>query len=293
MSNTLTRVLVAIIAIPVILFLVHQGGWWFTAFVEFLAVFALKEYYDMSRAKGFQPQAMAGLVAGAIFPVLLHSAIRSGNAGITALAVLAFFMALVLWVLGAELWRAKSDPIINTAVTVFGVVYVALGIGSLIGVRNLFHAPWLSAFPDPNIVLDYRGEVLVFLMFGAIWMCDSVAYFVGKAFGKHKIAPRVSPNKSWEGGIAGLLGSAAAFGVLSQFVLPIIPLEHAIVLGILIGIVGQVGDFAESLLKRDAGIKDSSAIIPGHGGLLDRFDSILFAAPVVFMYISILFLLRG
>lgn len=288
MSNTVVRILVAVVAIPVILFLVYQGGWWFSAFVELLAILALKEYYDMSQAKGQAPQRLSGLLAGALFPAMLHVAIVGGNASIVAFFLLAFFMVFALWVLGFELWRGRPEPIVNTAVTVFGVVYVALGIGSLIGVRNLFYAPWLP--PAANTANEH-GMWLVFLMFAAIWMCDSVAYFVGRAIGRHKIAPRVSPNKSWEGGIAGLVGSAATFAIGAAFLLPDIAAPHAVVLGVLIGVVGQIGDFAESLLKRDAGIKDSSAIIPGHGGLLDRFDSILFAAPVVFVYINIVLIL--
>ena len=262
MSNTWIRVIVAVVAIPVILWLVVQGDWWFTVFVELVAILGLKEYYDMARAKGIQPQIGAGQIAGAVFPILLYVVIREGSGPLVSLGVSAFFLVFVLWVLGAELWRAKPDPIVNTAVTIFGVTYVALCFGSLIGMRNLFYAPWMPELAGEQA--DYQGRALVFLMFGAIWICDSAAYFVGKAFGKHKIAPRVSPNKSWEGGIAGLIGSAATFGGLAAFFLPALPVEHGFIIGVLIGIVGQIGDFAESLLKRDAGIKDSSAIIPGH-----------------------------
>ena len=107
------------------------------------------------------------------------------------------------------------------------------------------------------------------------------------SIGKHKIFPRVSPKKSWEGTIAGVLISPLSMWLALQLFLPEFPQTHAVVLGAIIGVVGPVGDFAESLLKRDASIKDSSALIPGHGGVLDRFDSIMFVAPVVWLYLKV------
>lgn len=288
MNNTLVRVLVAVVAIPVIVWLVFQGGWPFTLFVECLALLGLYEYYTMARAKGFAPNVVVGFASAAVLPVLLHFLLL----GETSVGVLFAFPALalgaVLCTLTSELWRTTTTPFANTAITLFGVLYTALGFGTLIGVRALFLASWHATNSNPQA--NTWGIALLLTMFVAVWMCDSVAYFVGRAFGKHKIAPAISPKKSWEGGIAGLIGASAVFVIAALWFLPILPIAHAIVLGVLVGIVGQVGDFAESWLKRDAGVKDSSQLIPGHGGILDRFDSMLFVAPTVFLYVSFLLL---
>ena len=117
---------------------------------------------------------------------------------------------------------------------------------------------------------------------------DTVAYFCGRAFGKHKLYPAVSPAKSWEGAAGGVLGSCiATVGVGSLWLLPDLPIAHAIPLGIVGSVAGQTGDLVESMLKRTFGVKDSSKILPGHGGLLDRIDALLFVAPVVYYYVAL------
>jgi phosphatidate cytidylyltransferase len=118
-------------------------------------------------------------------------------------------------------------------------------------------------------------------LFVSVWLADTAAYFVGLSFGKHKLFPRISPKKSWEGAIGGVVGSTAAFVGMSKLLLPGVPLNMAVGCGVVIGIIGPIGDLAESLLKRDAVVKDSGGILPGHGGVFDRFDSMLFAAPAV------------
>ena len=123
----------------------------------------------------------------------------------------------------------------------------------------------------------------------SIWACDTAAYFIGSAIGKHKLFPRVSPNKSWEGSIAGFIFAVAAFYVSKILMLDFINLTDAIILGVIVGTVGQLGDLIESLLKRDAEVKDSSSLIPGHGGVFDRFDSLLLTAPIVYIYMTLFF----
>jgi phosphatidate cytidylyltransferase len=119
-------------------------------------------------------------------------------------------------------------------------------------------------------------------------VCDSSAYFFGKAYGKHKLYPEVSPKKSWEGAIAGLIGAIVSFTLLNYFFIPQFPILYSLIAGVLIGITGQIGDLAESQLKRDAGIKDSSDLLPGHGGILDRFDSALFVFPVLTIFLFVI-----
>jgi phosphatidate cytidylyltransferase len=119
-----------------------------------------------------------------------------------------------------------------------------------------------------------------------IWVCDSAAYYIGSAFGKHKLFPRVSPNKSWEGAIAGFIFAVVTAVAAKYLLLDYLRTDQAVILGIIVGIFGQLGDLFESLLKRDAGVKDSSNLIPGHGGVLDRFDSLLVVSPLVYLYLD-------
>ncbi|MEP7219062.1 MAG: phosphatidate cytidylyltransferase, partial [Bacteroidota bacterium] len=126
----------------------------------------------------------------------------------------------------------------------------------------------------------------------AIWTCDSFAYYAGRSFGKHKLFERVSPKKTWEGAVAGAIGGVAAMIGMQQWFLPYLTVGDAVVIGFIAGVFGQLGDLAESHMKRDAGVKDSSQIIPGHGGIFDRFDSLLFVAPLVYIYLNFIVLTR-
>ena len=125
---------------------------------------------------------------------------------------------------------------------------------------------------------------MIISIFVSIWICDSAAYFIGSAYGLHKLMPRVSPKKSWEGAIAGFVFAVIGMIAARELVLEFLELRDAIAIGLIVGAFGQIGDLVESLLKRDNHVKDSSSIIPGHGGILDRFDSLLFTAPIVYLY---------
>jgi phosphatidate cytidylyltransferase len=130
------------------------------------------------------------------------------------------------------------------------------------------------------------GGWTVLAIFISIWVCDSAAYFAGRAFGRHTLFERVSPKKTWEGAIAGFVGAIAAFVLMKELALPYLTFGQSLVCGVIVGVFGQLGDLVESLLKRDAGVKDSSSLIPGHGGVLDRFDSIMFVSPLLFLYLD-------
>jgi phosphatidate cytidylyltransferase len=161
-------------------------------------------------------------------------------------------------------------------------------MGSMFGIHEYFTIKNTSL--DHFDILPPGYFILALLV--SIWVGDSAAYFVGKSFGKHKISLRISPGKSWEGAVACLLATigvwvTAPAGIYGIFRLSSLPLHHCLAIGIIVGVIGQFGDFGKSLLKREAGMKDSSNLIPGHGGVLDRLDSILFAAPMVLLYLLI------
>lgn len=310
LSNLTIRVLVAVVAIPLILLLVLAGGFLFSAFVAALSTLALRELYLLSRAKGAMPQMATGLGFGLLLnAVFVFDRIRFSVAGLLdrfgqSVAtpsmpqfLLIVMLSLVPVTLAIELFRGKPGPLINTATTVFGAVSVALMFGSLIGIRELFvpgdfpvyahfSVPGPSVPEDVIVTIDRWGAYTVIAVFASIWLCDSAAYFTGRAVGRHKLFERVSPNKTWEGALAGFAAAVVAFLVARWLLLPYLTFTQALVCGVIVGVFGQIGDLAESLLKRDAGVKDSSSLIPGHGGLLDRFDSLLFVSPLFYCYLD-------
>lgn len=310
MSNLTTRILVAIVAIPIILLLTMTGGSYFFGFIAVVSALALYEYYKLLKRKGAEPQVILGIAMGLcvnavfIFAKLQYAVVGLlADAGISVpsptmsqafLIILLIFVPLMMLV---ELFRNKPSASVNVAATLFGVGYVSLFFGALIGLRELFipadFPMYLHfdvhgiAIPEVIVSEVYEwGGYTIIALFASIWMCDSAAYFAGTWFGKHKIFERVSPKKTWEGAIAGFVFAVLTFVIAKETVLPYMSLTNAIVCGAIVGIFGQLGDMVESLLKRDAGVKDSSTLIPGHGGVLDRFDSLLFVSPLLFVYLD-------
>jgi phosphatidate cytidylyltransferase len=196
--------------------------------------------------------------------------------------IMGAFVLGTLATLVSELWRDRENAILNTSVTVMGVAYVSVSMAALM----IMHAMPVSAIGNVTS-FGAHGAALVLATFVSVWSADTVAYFVGLAIGKHKLFPRVSPKKSWEGAIGGGLGATAAFMAMSSWMMPSYPMPLAAIAGLVVGIAGPIGDLMESLLKRDAAIKDSSTVIPGHGGVLDRFDSMLLVAPIMLAYMLI------
>ncbi len=188
--------------------------------------------------------------------------------------LLLFFLISTLLLL-AFMYLFKLGPldqlIFRLGWQVMGLIYLPLLLGHLVLLRQL---------PD--------GRGWVFLVLFAVMACDSLAYFVGSSFGKHKLYPAVSPKKSVEGGLGGLVGSCLGVWLAKVLFLPALSVEHVILVGLLIGVVGQIGDLFESLLKRACGVKDSGGIFPGHGGILDRLDSLLFAFPLAYYLARVL-----
>lgn len=168
----------------------------------------------------------------------------------------------------------KNRSLERVAFTFFGVFFIPWTLVHLINIRDI----------------QGTGEYLTLFLIITVWVCDSAAYFVGSKLGRHKLNPEVSPKKSWEGAIGGtLFAILAAVGLRALFLPAVLTPLNAAVLGLLIAVVGQISDLSESIIKRSTGVKDSSNLLPGHGGFLDRFDSYLLLAPV--FYYSVLFFL--
>lgn len=288
LSNLTQRIMVAAIGIPLVVYIVLFKPIALIGLCVILGLITVHEFYGLAKAKGFVPLSALGLtVAGAIILTFAHS--RLGvNLPTTDLLSVVLCIGVPL-ILAGELFRGYPNPTIQTSVTLTGALYGGIGLGSFYGVREYFFQSEALRYSMSALDLALMAGCFIVTMLASIWICDTAAFGFGSMLGKTKIAPRVSPNKSYEGAIAGVI-----FAILTWFAawawvpyLHTISIRTCIVMGLIAGIVGQLGDFAESQFKRDVGVKDSSALIPGHGGMLDRLDSILFVSPIAYVYVHL------
>jgi phosphatidate cytidylyltransferase len=273
------RILTAIVGLPILLYTVwSQSPYFFVALTTFAALLALTEFYALAEKVGCKPQVILRYGGyGAALVVLSSFLFEEPSLAVGAM------IALSIVSLAAALGSPEQIKLslISVSSTVFGVIYVALLPGCLIGVRVL---------PDVvgRLTAPHLASKLLTMFFAMVMLTDTGAYYVGRSIGRHKLAPRISPGKTIEGAIGGF-ATAVLTGFLCKFVFfHEIPIVHALALGAAIGSVGQIGDLAESMLKRGAGVKDSGNLLPGHGGMLDRVDSILFCAPILYYYARLL-----
>ncbi len=260
----------AVVFLPILYWLVRRGGPVFFAFVALEIALGLWEFYALMSAQGLRPYRWLGIGAGVAVAWFVY-------AGLPTHANL-FLTAFLVGVMALELLRPRERGVEPMSVTLFGVLYVGWLSAHLLYLREL----------PAGLGLPYAaGAALVFLVFLPTWACDTAAYLIGMAFGRRRLLPSVSPKKSVEGSLGGLVAAIAATALARVWFAPFLSLPHALALGVLIGIFAQVGDLAESLIKRVSRAKDSGEVIPGHGGVLDRFDSLYFTAPLVLYYVKL------
>lgn len=272
MTNLFTRIVVAIVAIPTILWIVWFGGVPLLIFTIIIASLGLWEYLKLVSSR-YQLQNTPGFILFSLgIPIVTYF---TGESGLLIGLITSFsILAVALLATG----RPQSSAIV-LALTLFGIFYTTGLTSFLILIHDL------KRIPEGSVLSG--GRWLIFL-FSIIWACDTMAYFIGKPFGKHKLSLQISPNKTAEGFGAGVLGGIIASIACQKTFLSSAPLIPVISLGILISLVGQLGDLLESALKRDCQVKDSSMIIPGHGGVLDRFDSLFFSLPFFYYYLKLI-----
>jgi phosphatidate cytidylyltransferase len=273
MNELTKRVLVALVGIPTILVLIFLGGWYFFLLICIISFVAQLEFYDMHIKNNFQPQRITGIIAG--FIVLLG--MQTGEWKILGIGLI----LVMMFILAFEMIRHHKNISINVGITMVGIVYIPLFLGTLIHTKSYVDA----AFND----VKYAGFKYIMMILITIWICDTFAYAFGILFGKHKLNEKVSPNKTIEGGVAGLFG--AIITIIAVKVFYILPIDwlSVVIIGLTVGVIGQMGDLVESWFKRNAGVKDSSSLLPGHGGMLDRFDSLLFLSPSLLILTVMLF----
>ena len=285
-SNLRLRVIWGVIGAVLLLGSVWFSPWTFGLFFAAVQAVMLWEFYRMMRVGGYAPATWIGVGASLVlflgtFWVVFHDFVSAQNEsnGFTAFfeaagAIvsidllwrgLAIILPLVLLVRELLVWPRYSQPFSNAATAVFGLMYVSVPMTLL----NVI------AYADGSY--DYRR---IFALLFLIWASDIGAYAAGKTFGKHKMAPSISPGKTWEGW-AGGFGLTLVVGWAIGFMLPDMPLAHRLVAAGVVAVFAPLGDLAESMLKRSVGVKDSGSIMPGHGGLLDRFDAFLLVLPVL------------
>lgn len=261
------RVLVAIFGAPLIIYLILKGGLPFVILVLFINLIAQFEFYKLTEHKGMLPLKILGLI-GTVF--ITFSFYKYGIEKLWIILIILFYLTLLI-----ELFRNKASATLNIASTTWGIFYPAVFFGFMILLREL----------PKELGVDYAlGGKWIILMLITIWICDTAAYFIGKAIGKHKLFPRVSPNKTVEGAVAGAVFSFITAYIFHLTYINSLSLFHCLAIALIVATFGQVGDLIESVFKRDAGEKDSSNLLPGHGGMLDRFDAPLFVAPLVYLY---------
>jgi phosphatidate cytidylyltransferase len=265
------RVASGLLFVPLLIALAWAGGLPFLVFACVQVVLGAREFYAMMRGKGLVPRARLGLACALALQWIAYRP-QASQADFLLTGALLLGLALAL--------RRADRPgqVESLGVTALGVLYVGWLSSHLVLLREL---PWLAG-------LDYeRGASFVLLAFFVTWSCDTGAYAVGRVWGRIRPWRRISPHKSIEGAVGGFACAAAAAFVARAWFAPYLRVVDAAALGVLVGVFAQVGDFVESLLKRDTRHADSSALIPGHGGVLDRFDSLYFAAPIVYYYLKI------
>jgi phosphatidate cytidylyltransferase len=295
MSETLTRVLTAAVLVPVVLYVIVEGGVVYLAVVTAFVVLGQREFYHLIEEKGARPLWGLGLAAGGALPVVAYAS----NEYYATLLMTAALLALMV----AQLRKRNiTESLASISGTFFGVFYVGWLMSHAIVLRN-FKGPAISQYgPEDIAALQLSPEAGIFFFIftlAVVINCDAGAYFAGRAYGRHKLAPQISPGKSVEGAIGGILWGTIA-GLICKLVFDSFwPSMSASLgwsavagFGVVLAIVGIVGDLVESLLKRDAQIKDAGSLLPGMGGVLDRIDAPLLAIPVMHYLLLGYFFLR-
>jgi phosphatidate cytidylyltransferase len=270
-QNLYTRTITGIFFTGLIIgsLLIHPFA--FTAVIFVMMIVGLLEFYHLAGSQEIFPQQVLGFIVGAITYIIV-ALIALGK--LSALYLASLPVLLLLFFI-AELYRTRPNSLLNITFSIFPIAYVSIPFAMLIFLMN------------PMVTGNQPHWHLIFSFFIILWSNDTFAYLVGITLGKHKLSEKISPKKTWEGLIGGII-----FGLLAAFILSVffkeLTLWQWLMASLVINIAGIFGDLAESMLKRHFHVKDSGNILPGHGGILDRFDAVIFAAPVLFCYLLLL-----
>jgi len=273
-KNLVQRIVVAAIAIPLVAGVVWLGGWVLAGVLAVLGVLGTREVYDFARRQGIEPLERTGWLAAAAIPVLAYWAKGSEIHWAEPALYLAAVWLMVVMTIAMGRRGPTARPLTAIAVTIFGALYASGLLSFLIAIRH------------GGVAVIRPGAYFMLTLFPLVitWICDTAAMATGSALGGPKLAPILSPKKTYSGAIGGTLGGIITALAIGKFVLNRQGWHFTdgqlLLFGLVVSMVGQIGDVAESLLKREVALKDSSSLIPGHGGVLDRLDSLYFVIPV-------------
>jgi phosphatidate cytidylyltransferase len=298
MAGELTkRVAVAAVGIPIAVFIIYLGGWALAALLAVISALGAAEFIRIARQREVFPVPALTIGGALAFPVIAMLFPTPAQAApwfwLLITAVLLLSVTAVIWTRGVN-----GRPLAASAATLLGMLLTGGTLCYAVFLReSLTHSPYRFGDGELNNLIagNWAGFAMVAFPLAITWINDTFAYFGGRRFGKHKLVPSVSPAKTREGAVAGLIGSVLTAVLYARFVFEgwlgmefgILP---AIIAGVLLSAAAVVGDLAESLLKREAGVKDSGTLLPGHGGVLDRFDALFFTLPIAYW---LLFLVLG
>lgn len=273
MSNFWARTITGLSMVFLILASLYLDRFFFAAIFLVVVILGLWEFYSITKSDECKPQRWTGTILGGIIYLIITGLFLFLQQNVLVIGISLVLILPILFIPGIlELFRKYDKPVINAAVTIFGMIYVAIPLALL----NMMNDPICGT-------VFHRFPAYLTGYFLLTWIYDTGAYLVGKNFGKHKFFERISPKKTWEGTIGGVvvaLLAATGYYFITEGILFI----HILMLTFLIIIFGTFGDLAESLFKRSLNLKDSGNILPGHGGILDRFDTIFVSSPFVFLY---------
>ncbi len=274
MSNFILRTISGTLFVACIIGALIIGKYAFLIVYSAFLVLSMFEFYNLSLKARIKPQIFLGILIG--FSIFIASYLYA--TGLIEGILLTGFIPIIMSVFVFELYRNHRRPFHNIAYTYLGIIYIAVPIAIL----NFF------VFNSHSINITYSYEILIGYFF-LIWANDTGAYLFGVSIGKHRMFPRISPKKSWEGFLGGLIFTTIIAWTISLF-FHNITFAHWLMIGLISAIAGVFGDLVESMYKRSLEVKDSGKFLPGHGGILDRFDSVFLSAPIVFAYLKIMML---
>jgi phosphatidate cytidylyltransferase len=277
LMNKNSRVLVNIIGIPLIIFSIYIGGVLFNIFVSIIILLGIREFINLSIKSGSRVSIGFLYLSNIIF-IIINNYLGWLNPESVIQTYLILCFSIIPFVIISmiiEIFKKSNNPLLNISSTIFGFLWIGVFLSALIPLREM------------------AGPILTLSIIISIWVCDTFAFFFGKKFGKMKILPDISPNKTWIGTLSGLFGAILFLMILSYFKFLDLSIFQSICVGIITGGISQFGDFFESALKRSANIKDTSNILRGHGGILDRFDSLFISAPLLLFSIMIIKFING
>jgi len=285
MSNLTQRVLTGVLGVPLLLFIFYKGGILFLILILAIIFFGQIEFFKLLRGRGIHSETLLGVISSLILGVAAYFGYLQFVAFFTVIMMLAF----VLQLRKPDL----SNAVVELGTTVLGVIYLGWFLSHAILLRNIDANPGIKAYTQTEQGIRDTGFFYVVFVVACTFLNDTGAYFVGKFRGKRKLTLRISPGKTVEGTVGGIICSTITGGVVNLIFKSPLGDAWAFLFGFIIGVVAVFGDLVESLIKRSVGVKDAGGILPGHGGVLDRFDSLIAVFPVSYYSVLLYYWLNG